>query len=493
MRRHVIELLDGAARDEPERAFLRGARAMTFGELAAASHAIAAWLGAHGLAPGDRMLITASNHADAIAAALGAARCGVTFAFVHDATRPAALREIVAQVEPSCVVLDAGTAELRTAVQGVPLLVSGDCAVEGGTAISSFGGAEVESVRSDPLCLVYTSGSTGAPRGVMVGHDNVTFTTAAIQQRLCYRREDTVALFLPLSFDYGLYQLFLALGTGASLYVGTLDHVPLRLVDALAREDVTILPGVPLLFSTLVRMLARTPRPLPRLRAVTNTGERLPAATLEQLRALLPAVDVFLMYGLTECKRVSILLPEELAARPGSVGRPLDGTSVEVIDPDGLPVPDGTAGELVVRGPHVTMGYWRAPEETALRFGPRTLFTGDTCRRDRDGFLYFEGRGDLQAKRNGFRFSLLEIESAALAVPGVAEAATVPGSDDGELHLFVATADATVTSDAVLRLLRGRLEPYKIPDRIHVVASLPTTPHGKVDRRSLGGVVGSAT
>jgi acyl-coenzyme A synthetase/AMP-(fatty) acid ligase len=172
------------------------------------------------------------------------------------------------------------------------------------------------------------------------------------------------------------------------------------------------------------------------------------------------------------------------------VGRPLDGTTVEVIAPGGAPAPAGTPGELVVRGPHVTMGYWRAAEETALRFraaagGDRALFTGDTFRRDEGGFLYFEGRHDAQVKRRGFRISLLDIESAALAVPGVAGAVAVLPSADGELHLFVAGGDPALTAGAVQRALRERLEAYKIPDRIHVQPSLPTTPHGKADRQRL--------
>jgi acyl-coenzyme A synthetase/AMP-(fatty) acid ligase len=136
------------------------------------------------------------------------------------------------------------------------------------------------------------------------------------------------------------------------------------------------------------------------------------------------------------------------------------------------------------------MGYWRAPEETASRFraakdGTRLLFTGDTCRRSADGYLYFEGRSDAQTKRRGFRISLLEIESAALAVAGTASAAAVAPPHSDELHLFLTGDGCVVSVEAVIRELRERLEPHKIPDRIHVVASLPTTSHGKVDQQRL--------
>jgi acyl-coenzyme A synthetase/AMP-(fatty) acid ligase len=467
---------------------------MTFGELATASHAIAIWLRARGLSPGDRILIATSNHAEAIATAFGAARCGVTFAFLHHTIPPLGFRRIVEQVKPACVALDSTTTGLQPVVANLPLLTIGTSAIAGGTPVAdilaSNRAARTKSVRHDPLCLIYTSGSSGEPRGVMVSHNNVAFTVRAIQQRLCYRADDIIGLYLPLSFDYGLYQLFLALAPRASIYVGQPDLVPLRLCNDLADERITVLPGVPSLFSVLVRMLERTPQALPYLRAVTNTGEQLPSFTIDRLRALLPQLDFFLMYGLTECKRVSILLPGELEAHPGSVGRPLDGTTAEVVLSDGSIAPDDTPGELVVSGPHLTMGYWRAPEETARRFraaedGNSLLFTGDTCRKSADGYLYFEGRGDAQTKRRGFRISLLEIESAALAVAGTVSAAAVAPPHSDELHLFLTGDGYAVSADAMIRELRERLEPHKIPDRIHVLAALPTTSHGKVDQQRL--------
>lgn len=492
--RHAVNLLDVAAAGSPEGVFLRGAYPMRFGELGQASHAMAAWLRARGLGAGDRILIATANHAEAIATAFGAARCGVTFAFLHHTIPPVGFRRIVEQVEPACVVLDSKTAHLQSVVAGLPLLATGASAVAGATPVAdilaSNRAARIESVRHDPLCLIYTSGSSGEPRGVMVSHDNVAFTASAIQRRLRYQAGDRIGLYLPLSFDYGLYQLFLALAARASVYIGQPDLIPLRLCNDLADECITVVPGVPSLFSVLVRMLERTPRALPRLRAVTNTGEQLPSITIDRLRALLPQLDIFLMYGLTECKRVSILLPEEMEAHPGSVGRPLDGTAAEVVLADGRVAPDDTPGELVVSGPHVTMGYWRAPEETAHRFreaadGTRLLFTGDTCRRSADGYLYFEGRGDAQTKRRGFRISLLEIESAALAITGTVSAAAVAPPDSDELHLFLTSYGYAGSADAVIHELRERLEPHKMPDRVHVVPSLPTTSHGKVDQQRL--------
>jgi long-chain acyl-CoA synthetase len=330
----------------------------------------------------------------------------------------------------------------------------------------------------------------------MVSHANVAFTSQAIHRRLRYGPDDIIGLYLPLSFDYGLYQIFLALEARACVYFGTLDLVPLQLCATLASEAITVLPGMPLLLSSLVRLLERRPRPLPRLRAVTNTGEPLPPATLDALRARLPDVGVFLMYGLTECKRVSILVPGDLEAHPRSVGRPLDGTDVTVLDADGCEVPDGTSGELAVAGPHVTMGYWDAPEETARRFrtapdGTRQLLTGDIGWRSPDGYVYVDGRNDALVKHRGVRMSLLEIESAATAVSGAACAAVIAPPHSDQLHLFV-TGGGRTDVRAVIRELRSRLEPHQLPDRVHVIAELPTTAHGKVDRAGLRTVAEAA-
>ena len=196
----------------------------------------------------------------------------------------------------------------------------------------------------------------------MISHENVYFTAGAIQRRLGYREDGVIGLFLPLCFDYGL-SIFLALGAGSSIYciAPAMARCCCCIVHRLAAEDITLLPGVPSLFSSLVQMLQEhSLHPLPSLRAITNTGSHLHQSTVDRLRRLLPHASLFLMYGLTECKRVAILLPEELADHPGSVGRPLDGTVAEVMIENGGVATPG-ARRTHRRGRHVTMGYSHTP------------------------------------------------------------------------------------------------------------------------------------
>jgi acyl-CoA synthetase (AMP-forming)/AMP-acid ligase II len=221
---------------------------------------------------------------------------------------------------------------------------------------------------------------------------------------------------------------------------------------------------------------------------ITTTGDFLPETTRTALGTLLPRTALYPMYGLTECKRVSILLPHEQVTHRGSVGRPLDGTEVFTTDDRGR-LPPGAVGEIVVRGENVTLGYWRDAEATDEVFrrsddGVPELRTGDLGAVDADGFLRVVGRQDSLVKRNGFRISLVEIEEAALAETSVRDAAAVLEAGSARLHLFVAPAVPGAASRLRERLADD-LEPHKLPNEIHVLRTLPRTANGKIDRRTL--------
>ncbi|QSQ14568.1 class I adenylate-forming enzyme family protein [Myxococcus landrumensis] len=499
--RHLCGLLDDAERLHGDRPFLAdGQGSFTYAQLATATRRLGGWLSRRGFRRGDRALILTRNRVEVALAAFATARLGGLFAILHGAIREPGLRRILEQVMPAVAFLDESTAHLAPAFADVPIVwVGGDAGALSGVRLERileeepaecppFSGVDVE-----PVCLIYTSGSTGAPRGVTLSHDNVLFVVAAIQARLQYRREDVVGVFLPLSFDYGLYQVFLAAQVGASVFVGSAELAGPTLLGTLERWRVTVLPGVPTLFAALLKLLGRGGAGAPCLRVLTNTGAHLPASHVEQLRRQLPGVSVFLMYGLTECKRVSILLPEELEAHPGSVGRALPGTEALILDEDGQVLPPGEVGELVIQGRHVALGYWRAPEETAMRYRThprglgRVLHSGDLFRRDADGFLQFVGRKDALLKRKGFRLHPLEIEEVACALPGVAEAGVAQEDSGDRLHLFVtALPGAPPPREAgLLDALVNRLEPYKVPDQVHWVLELPKTANGKLDRAAL--------
>src|SRR5690606_11013363 len=209
--------------------------------------------------------------------------------------------------------------------------------------------------------------------------------------------DDIVLNVLPLSFGYGITQVVTMASVGGTLVLEKSFAFPRKILERLAEEKVTGFPLVPPMAALVTGMQDLTPGFLPHLRYVTSAAAALPPALWQRLQQLLPATDIFVMYGQTECMRFSYLPPEELAARPPSVGKAIPGTRLLVIDEDGEPAGPGVIGELVVEGPHVMAGYWKNDAATSRAFGPasstaadaRRLRTGDLFRTDDEGFLYF--------------------------------------------------------------------------------------------------------
>ena len=321
----------------------------------------------------------------------------------------------------------------------------------------------------------------------------------SVAQYLDNTENDRLLAVLPFSFDYGFSQLSTAFSVGAS--VTLLDYLlPNDVVKAIARNGVTGLAGVPPLWVQLAR-LKWPPEAREALRYITNSGGKMPRATLDQLRALLPEAKVFLMYGLTEAFRSTFLPPAELDRRPDSIGKAIPNAEVMVVRDDGTPCEPNEPGELVHRGSLVARGYWNDPEKTAERFKPApaqnpalvlpetAVWSGDTVYRDDEGFLYFVGRRDDMIKTSGFRVSPTEVEEVVYASGLVSECAALGIADArlGQTIVVVAAgpqADDDTAQQIVARC-RAHLANYMVPSRVIWRPSLPRNPNGKIDRRSI--------
>ncbi|WP_329418031.1 acyl--CoA ligase (plasmid) [Streptomyces sp. NBC_00704] len=490
------ELLDRAAARWPERPAVTSAgHTLSYRELDAASRRLAAWLHACGLRRGDRLVICAPGSTAQPALVYAASRAGVAFSLLHEQVHGIQFDHVLDDCEPALLVTD--TPDSQAAAQRRGVRTAGSQAV----AAVAFAGSPAPRdqppgpLTVDPVCLIYTSGTTSLPKAVVSTHQQLTFAATAIQSVLEYRPGDVVYSPLPLSFDYGLYQLFLAAQAGAHVVTGRPAEVGPALLGNLARTGATVLAAVPSVADALARLLRRPSRERPPLRLLTNTGAAMPAETLEALRSALPGLRVQLMFGLTECKRATIMPPDGDLERPGSSGRALPGTEVFVVDEEGRRRPAGEVGEIVVRGPNVMAGYWRRPELTARRFHrvegllPQ-LRTGDYGWVDEEGYLYFEGRRDDIYKENGFRVSATEVEAAARRVPAVGEAAVLPPQGPCPAVLF---AVGELSPAEVLQGLREQIEEFKIPRRCLVVDALPLTGNGKVDRKALAALAQEAS
>lgn len=354
----------------------------------------------------------------------------------------------------------------------------------------------------DLAALIYTSGSTGFPKGVMMTHLSIVFAAGSISEYLRLGPEERILNVLPLAFDYGLYQLLMAVRLGGTLILERSFAFPAQTVRRVEEEEVTVFPGVPTVYATLLSARKTMPIRLPSVTRVTNTAAALPASFHDELREMFPNALIFRMYGLTECKRVSYLEPELVDSKPTSVGKAIPGTQTMVLRPDGTPVEPGEVGVLYVRGPHVMAGYWRKPEETAEMLiegplpGERMLCTQDNFTVDEEGLLYFVGRTDDIIKTRGEKVSPIEVENALFDIEGVKEAAVVgvPDKALGEaIRAFVVLDDgASLAEQDVIAACRTRLENFMVPREVTFLDALPTTATGKVRRKSLREVVDSA-
>jgi len=347
----------------------------------------------------------------------------------------------------------------------------------------------------DLASIIYTSGSTGDPKGVMLTHLNMISAATSIITYLENVPEDVVINVLPLSFDYGLYQVLMTFKFGGTLVLEKSFVFPYEIVKRMAEEKVTGFPGVPTVFAILLQMKDLKKYDLRSLRYITNTAAALPVTHIRQIRETFPQARLYSMYGLTECKRVSYLPPEELDRRPDSVGRGMPNEEVWLVDDRGNRLGPGATGELTVRGSNIMKGYWGDPEATdrVLRPGPlpgeKVLRTGDLFRMDEEGFLYFVGRRDDMIKTRGERVSPKEVENALYAAAGVAEAAVLPVPDDllgSAIKAYIVPKEgASLTDRQLLLHCKKMLEEFAIPKYFEFRDTLPKNASGKIDKLSL--------
>jgi acyl-CoA ligase (AMP-forming) (exosortase A-associated) len=357
------------------------------------------------------------------------------------------------------------------------------------------------SIEKDLAAILYTSGSTGKPKGVMLSHANVVAGSRIVSTYLELTEKDRILAVLPFSFDAGMNQLMTAFEKGGTLVL--INFVFAReIVQTLLKEKITGLAGVPTLWSLLAQPTSTLERqPLPDLRYITNTGGAMPQAVLKILRQALKTTKVFLMYGLTEAFRSTYLPPEELDRRPTSMGKAIPDTEILLLNEKGELCKPGEPGELVHRGPTVSMGYWNRPEDTARALRPnpllppqvgdceRVCYSGDLVKMDEDGFLYFVGRRDALIKSSGIRISPTEVEEVLFQTGKVRGAAVIGIPDEvlgQSIKAFVVPRDGeAMDTDALLAICGEKMPRYMIPKVIEVLSELPKTSSGKVDYPAL--------
>jgi acyl-CoA ligase (AMP-forming) (exosortase A-associated) len=484
---------------------------LSYAEVLAQARAAAGAMRALGVASGDRVAIYADKRFELVVAMLGASALGAVFVPVNPQLKPHQVLHIMRDAEARLLVTTGARHEALRAVDEAlpPTLLfadAGDARRPRGAALSWD--AQLQEavpvtepgrvVDSDLAAILYTSGSTGMPKGVMVTHRNLGAGAASVNQYLGNRPSEVILSLLPLSFDAGLSQLTTAIGIGATLVLLNFLTAT-EVVRVCQKHGVTAMTAVPPLW----HQLACVPWPAEvaaRVRYFANTGGHMPATLLASLRALFGNAKPFLMYGLTEAFRSTYLDPAEVDRRPNSIGKAVPNAQILVLRPDGTECAPQEHGELVHRGAFVTRGYWKDRTRTEEKFrrlpaalmGPLgeeiAVWSGDIVKRDADGFLYFIGRKDDLIKVSGYRISPTEVEEVVLATKLAREAAVIgiPHPTLGaEIVAFVVPASGDVDEAQVVKACKPRLPTYMVPARVVLMDALPRNGNGKFDRKQL--------
>lgn len=460
-------LLHQAATRPMHPAFVEGERVTSYGDLLA-------WITAQGEAlkpliqPGERIAVVMDNSAELAAAIYAIWWAGGVAVALNPALKPADIAQLTEACQARLCWRTLPSAPAPAPADAAPL------ALETGALAS----------------LVFTSGTTGQPKGVMLSHDALAANTSAVQQTLPMSPADVTLCVLPFHYAFGSSVLHTHLSLGATLVLENSFMYPQRIVQRMAQVSATHFYGVPSSFYLLLERGQLAHQPLPTLRHVAQAGGPMDPTRLERFEQALPGVGFWVMYGQTEaCSRLTTLHPAHRANKHGSVGPALPGIELQVRNAQGNPLPSGDVGDIWARGPNLMLGYWDSPEDTASTLMDGWLHTGDIGHLDADGFLFLHGRSREILKVGAHRVSPHEIEQCIQAVPGVGECAVVPLPDEllGEVvRACVVPAAGHPPLPQLMRDIqrhcREHLALYKAPKQIDFFDALPRTASGKVQK-----------
>lgn len=502
----LYQFLERSAAQFPTKAAIRtNMQEVTFAQLNERSNNVRDYLQVNNVRRGDRVAILLGNTAEtaiafwgilkagAVAVPLGAELKADKITYILNDCHSEILFSKMELLESSGVDLRASTPLRKVILTDNPdNVVFGDFYEQAEFVIHSKHNCpdEKEPVSLDLSSIIYTSGSTGEPKGVMLTHQNMVTATNSLNTYLGYNDTDKVLCALPLTFDYGLYQMIMSVSTGATLLLEKEFTWPIFLLKTIAQQGATIFPIVPTMLMMVYEQARKKSIDLSSIRVITNTGAALTLDNIRMSQELFPEAQIFSMYGLTECKRCTYLPPAEIDSKPGSVGIAIPNTELWLIDDDGNRITEpNVVGQLVIRGGTVMRGYWNKPEKTAEKLkegtfpGEKILHTGDYCTLDEDGYLYFKGRMDSVIKSRGIKVSPREVEDFIHAFSEVHSCGVVgvPHDKYGEaIFAFVTLNDGNaLTENEVFERCKTGLEAYKVPELVQVISEIPRTPNGK--------------
>lgn len=506
----LAQFLDYAAQRFPERtAVTHGEQSVTFAQLQKATNGLAAFLKGLGLAEGDRVALLWENSVEYVQSFFAISRTGFVIVPLDTSAHPETLGSILKDCEAKVLICQAryqrhlpkviddqspvkhvlADKELRVELPGIwTYEMSVAVAVEPKEVLSSAPDSLSWDDAPDELAAIfYTSGSTGASKGVMLSHRNLVSNTIGTVEYLELTENDSVLVILPFYYIYGNSLLLTHVACGGRLVIDNRFMYPEVILDTMEEEQVTGFSGVPSNFIILLNKSTFRERKLEQLRYFTQAGGAMAPEIIRELMKLFGHKQIFIMYGQTEAApRASWLPPDQLEAKLGSIGIAVPGVNLMLLDDKGNEVPQGQTGEIVISGPNVMLGYWKQQSETDEVLRDGNLYTGDLARQDEDGFFYVVGRKKEIIKTGGNRVSAKEVEECLLAHQAIIEAAVVGVPDDllGEaIHAFISVEPGSaLDTRAVQEHCKQHLAVHKAPKKVIVLESLPKYQSGKVNK-----------
>lgn len=513
----VNEFLENSAKNSPDKVALvcRNNR-RTFSEINSAANSLANAFIAAGLDKQGRAAIYLENSAESVVSIFAILKASGVFVVINPQVKARKLEYILNDCQVQILVTD--THRLQDASEIIP-----NCPHLKAIVVTNYERLNLPALKInspqllsysellknspsiqppkrcidiDLSSLIYTSGSTGNPKGVMLTHLNMVSAANSITEYLENTSDDIILDCLPLSFDYGLYQVLMAFKFGGTVVLERSFTYPYQIIDLIIKEKVTGFPLVPAISALLLQLKNLKQYDFSNLRYITNTAQALPPKHIFAMKELFPYARIYSMYGLTECKRVSYLHPSQAQKRPASVGKAMPNVEVFIVDEEGRRITQaGQIGELVIRGANVMKGYWNLPELTAQRLRPglydgeKFLYSGDYFKMDEEGYLYFISRKDDIIKTAGEMVSPKEVENVLYEIDDVVEAAVVGVPDNilgNAVKAFVSLRDgSTLTDKDIILHCQKYLESFMVPKSIEFLRELPKTSTGKIKKTEL--------
>lgn len=444
--------------------------------------------------PQERVIVVDEDPLETTLWLLACSLVGIVFIVLHRDISSRHMRDLLPVIEPAGVI-DTRTHEdeMYQSAPGLRLVIC-----EKNIALPSYTDAllpSIDIIETDPAFFICTSGSTGKSKLVICPHHAVLAVTSSINAYLLHTAQDRIGHLLSLSFVYGLYQIFLAMEKQASVIFLGKFRSSVELITQLRTLHITGFPALRSLFASLVRLPSTYFQDLS-LRYITSAGDYLPPSLIEQTVQRFDPCQFFSMYGLSECSRALYQSPERLLQKPASVGHPIPGTRAFIVNDAGVPVAQGEVGELIIEGPHVMNGYWKAPAESATKFargtyGQPQLHTGDLFFQDEQLDFYFVGRKNDLIKSRGFRISPREVEIAIIeSDPHVRECMVYGVEDDllGQaIHALIIVDDPSHTLRTIFECCHAAMDAHLVPTHIEIVDTFPVTLSGKYRRHANAG------